>query len=111
MIEFILHLIVSAVVLMVVARLLDGFTIRSFTSALIGALVLGLVNALIRPVTLILSIPLTVLTLGLFIFVVNALMLMLATAITPGVQIRGLWTAILASVIISLFNIVVGWIF
>lgn len=111
MIEFILHLIVSAVVLMVVARLLDGFTIRSFTSALIGALVLGLVNALIRPVALILSIPLTVLTLGLFIFVVNALMLMLATAITPGVQIRGLWTAILASVIISLFNIVVGWIF
>ena len=79
MLEFIVHLVISAAILLVVANIVDGVEVKGFGSALLGALVLGLVNAVVRPVMILLTLPLTVVTFGLFLLVVNALMLWLTS--------------------------------
>ena len=82
--EFIVHILVTAGLLMVVGRIVSDIEVDDGMAALKGAVVLGLANAVVRPVVTLLTLPLTILTLGLFVFVVNALMLMLAAAIvTP----------------------------
>lgn len=111
MIEFILHLLVTAGLLMLVGRLVDGIRVGSGGAALAGALILGIANAVIRPVLVLLTLPLTVLTLGLFLFVINALMLMLAAAVVPNFTVRGLGPALIGSVLLSLLNLLVSWVF
>jgi putative membrane protein len=108
MLAFIVHLIVTAALLLVVAKLVRGVEVRSFGSALIGALVLGVVNALVRPVMVFLTFPITLVTLGLFLFVINALMLWLVGAIVPGIRINGFLPALLGSLLLTVLNLVVG---
>jgi putative membrane protein len=108
MLPFIIHLIVTAVLLLVVANLVRGVEVKSFGSALIGALVLGLVNALVRPVMIFLTLPFTIVTFGLFLFVVNALMLWFVSAIVPGIRIDGFVPALLGSLVLTALNIVVA---
>lgn len=115
MVEFILHLVLSAAILLVVANVVDGVKIGGFGSALLGAFVLGLVNAFVRPVMVLLTLPLTVVTFGLFLLVVNALMLWLMAAIVPGIRVKSFapafWAALLLvgmNVLVSLF-IGPGW--
>ncbi len=102
MISLIARWVLNALALYIVARVLPGIHLSDFGSALIAALVIGLVNALIKPIFFLLTLPVTVLTLGLFTFVLNALMLMLASALTPGFKIDGFLTALLGSILLSI---------
>jgi putative membrane protein len=81
--------------------LIDGIEVRGFFSAFFAAAALGVLNALFRPILIILTLPINVLTLGLFTFVINALMLKMASGVIPGFEVHGFWTAILGSLIIS----------
>ena len=89
--------IVNTVTLFVLPRLLDTVQVDSFTTALTAALVLGLVNTLIRPILLVLTLPITFLTLGLFIFVINGLMFWVVADIVPGFQVMSFSAAIVAA--------------
>ena len=104
--DFVVHIVISALLLVLVDYLLDGIAIAGFGYALIAALVLGAMNFVVRPILLLVTLPITILTLGLFLFVVNARVLLLAAALVPGFTIDGLWTAILAALLLTLFNYV-----
>ena len=108
MVKFILHLVVTAALLMLVANLVSGVSVDSWGSAFLAAILLGLVNAFVRPLLVLVTIPVTVLTLGLFLFVINALMLQLAAALTPGVRVEGCGAAILGSLLLSVLNVAVA---
>jgi putative membrane protein len=83
----------------------SGVQIDYWGSAIIGALVLGVVNAIIRPLLVFLTLPLTIVTLGLFLLVINALCLQLAGALTPGVKIAGFGPALIGSLLLTLLNL------
>jgi putative membrane protein len=103
----ILRWIANAVGLLVVAALLPGIQLHGAVAVIIAALVLGIVNAIIRPLLLLVSLPLNILTLGLFTFVVNALMLELTAALVPGFEVHGFLTAIVASVLLAVISSIV----
>ena len=111
MLGFFVHLIVSALLLLVVAHFVPGIAVSGFGYAVLAALVLGVVNGVVRPLLVLLTLPITVLTLGLFLFVVNALMLMLAAAIVPGFTVAGLGAALIGGLLLAVFNLVVGLFF
>ena len=96
--------LVNALALIAVAYLLPSINVSSFTSALIAALVLGLVNAIIRPVLILLTLPVTVLTLGLFIFVINALLFWLVGSILDGFHVQGFVGALIGSILFSIVS-------
>ncbi len=98
--------IVMTAAILVAAYAIDGITVSGFFSAFFAAAALGILNAIFRPILLLLTLPINILTLGLFTFVINALMLKLASAIIPGFDVHGFWPAILGSLLIS----VVSWI-
>ena len=98
-------LLASALVLL--ANLDIGLQVTSFGAALWAAFVIGLLNAFVRPLLILLTLPVTVLTLGLFLFVVNALMLMAASRLLDGFQVAGFWQAVLASVLYSVWGLVI----
>jgi putative membrane protein len=104
---FLLHLVLTALALLVVAQLVGGVHVGGFLSAMIAALILGLVNAFVRPVMILLTLPLTIVTLGLFLFVVNALMFWLAAALVPGFQISGFGAALLGSLLFTVLNLLI----
>lgn len=108
MLAFLLHLVLTAGAILIVAKVVGGVYVSGFGSALIGALVLGLVNAIVRPIMILLTLPLTIVTLGLFLFVVNALMLWLVAALTPGLQVKGFWAALLGSVLLTVLNLIIA---
>ena len=109
MLSLIARWIVNAAALLLVAYLYPGVTVASFWAAMLAALVLGLVNALIRPLLILLTLPVTVLTLGLFLFVINALMFWLVAEIVSGFQVTGFWAALIGSVLYSLITLVTSW--
>lgn len=92
----------NSVALIFTAYLLEGIYLNGFGAALMASLVLGIINALIRPLFLLFTLPLNLLTLGLFTFVVNGIMLMLTASLVAGFEVRGFLTAILGSIILSL---------
>ncbi|MBM4328777.1 MAG: phage holin family protein [Deltaproteobacteria bacterium] len=94
------------VAIIVVAYILPGVTVRSLSAAAITAAVLGILNALIKPILVILTLPITILTFGLFLLVINALLFMLASAIVPGFHVKSFWWALLGSVIVSVVSYV-----
>ena len=102
--RLILHWILSALALVIVAKLVPGFYIRGFGAALIAALVIGLVNATLGFFLKVLTFPFIILTLGLFWFVVNALMLMVASAFVPGFIVRGFVPAFWGAIVLALIN-------
>ena len=106
------HLInwlLSALAVWVVSRLIPGFHVTGVASALIAALVIGFVNATLGLVVKIITLPLTILTLGIFWFVVNALMLELAAAIVPGFRVDSFASAFWGAIILSLVNMLFRW--
>jgi putative membrane protein len=112
--SLIVHWLISTASLIIVAHLIPGIEIRGLGAALIAAIVIGLVNATIGFILKILTLPLTVLTLGLFWLVINALMLQLAAALVPGFYVSGFWSAFFGAIILSLVNMVLrslvtGW--
>ena len=93
--------------LLLVAHLYPGVIVKSFTSALIAAFVLGLLNTLLRPVLVLLTLPVTVLSLGLFLFVINALMFWMAATVLDGLAVTGFAAALIGSLIYSLCGMVI----
>lgn len=104
--HLLLNWLITAIAILISAYLLPGIAVRSFYAAVITALVLGLINAVIRPVLIILTLPLTILTLGLFIFVLNALLVLLTSAVVPGFEVRNFWWALLFSLVFSIVSFV-----
>lgn len=96
--------ILNAVALLIVAYILPGITVASFGSALIAALVLGLLNTLVKPVLILLTLPITVVTLGLFLLVLNALVFWFAGSILKGFQVEGFWWAVLGALVYSIVS-------
>ena len=103
--RLILLWLLNAVALLAVAYLLPTIHVASFGAAMIAALLLGLVNAVLRPLLLLLTLPVTLLTLGLFIFVINGLMFWLAGSLIEGFAVDGFWPAVLGSLLYS----VIAW--
>ena len=99
--------ILSSLTILVVARYLPGFRVDSFTTALVVALVLGIINALIKPIILILTLPINILTLGLFTFVINAAILIFVSRIVPGFVIAGFGPALIAAVALWLISTII----
>jgi putative membrane protein len=96
-----------AAALLLVANLYPGVAVNSFGSALIAALVLGLLNTLVRPLLVLLTLPVTLLTLGLFLFVINALMFWAAASMLDGFRVNGFWAALIGSLLYSLCAMVI----
>jgi putative membrane protein len=86
------------------AYLLDGIQVSGFLPALLAAALLGILNAFFRPIALLLTLPINILSLGLFTFIINALMLKMASGVIPGFDVYGFWTAIFGSLLISLIS-------
>ena len=101
MMYLLLNWVLSALSLMIVAHLISGFQVQSFGTAMIAAVVIGLINATIGLVLKILTLPLTIVTFGMFLFVVNALVLMLASKLVPGLLVSGFGTALLAAIVLA----------
>ncbi len=108
MLAFLAHLILTAAMLLLMANLVRGVQVEGWGSALIGAIVLGFVNAVVRPLMILFTLPLTILTFGLFLLVVNAFMLWLVAALVPGIRVQGFGPALLGSLVLTLLNLVVG---
>ena len=111
MLEFLIHLSVTAALLMLVAKAVKGVHIDSWGYAFLAALIFGVVNATVRPVMVFLTIPITIVTLGLFLLVVNALMLWLVAAVSPGIKVEGFGPAFWGALLLTVLNILVSWIF
>jgi len=102
--RLILLWILNAMALLAVAYLLPSIHVASFGAAMFAALLLGLVNAVVRPLLLLLTLPVTLLTLGLFIFVINGLMFWLAGSLIEGFAVAGFWPAVLGSLLYSVIS-------
>ena len=101
---FILQIVVVGLLLYVVARIVPGIELDGIVQALLAGLVLGIVNALVRPLLVFLTLPISILTLGLFLIVINALMLKLTAAVVPGLTVRSFGAALLGAVLLSIFS-------
>ena len=99
--------LLSAAALLLVAYLYSGVQVQSFTSALVAALVIGLFNAVLRPVLVVLTLPVTLVTVGLFLFVINALMFWAAAGVLDGFHVIGFGAALLGSLIYSLLGLLI----
>ncbi|MCJ0765808.1 phage holin family protein [Variovorax terrae] len=99
--------LLSAASLLFVAYLYSGVEVKNFTSALIAAFVIGLLNTVVRPVLVVLTLPVTLVTLGLFLFVINALMFWAAASVLDGFHVRGFGAALLGSLLYSALSIVI----
>ena len=99
-----LRWLILTVAILIAAYVIEGIQVSGFLSAFFAAAVLGILNAFFRPILIILTLPINILSMGLFTFVINALLLMMASGVIPGFQVRGFWSAILGSLIISLVN-------
>ena len=109
--RFLVTWLITAVSLLATAYIIPGISLASFTAAAIAAIVLGVVNAIVRPIILLLTLPLTILTLGLFLLVVNAISLSLVAYFTPGFTINTFWDAIFGSLILSFVSSVLNHLF
>jgi putative membrane protein len=107
MLKLLAKWLLSAAALLFVAYVYSGVQVTSFTAALIAAFVIGLLNAVLRPILVVLTLPVTVVTLGLFLFVINALMFWAAAGVLDGFQVRGFGAALIGSLIYSLIGIVI----
>ncbi len=103
----ILKWLLSAVALLLVAYIYSGVQVNSFTSALIAAFVIGLFNVVLRPVLVVLTLPVTIVTVGLFLFIINALMFWAAASVLDGFQVRGFGAALLGSLIYSALGVLI----
>jgi putative membrane protein len=104
LLHLVVNWLVSALALWVVAQIIPGIEVRGFGSALVATIVIAIVNATVGPVLKFLMFPLTLLTLGLFLLVINALLLKLASWFTPGFRVRGFLSAVLGSLVLTILS-------
>ncbi|SFS32842.1 phage holin family protein [Marininema halotolerans] len=101
---WIIRLLLNGLAVIIVAQIIPGIHVEGFGTALIVALVLGIVNTIIRPILVLLTLPISFLTLGLFIFIVNALMFWLTSAVVPGFDVQTFTAALFGSIVISIVS-------
>ena len=106
--KLILNWLLSAAALLFVAYVYSGVEVKSFTAALIAAFIIGLLNTVVRPLLVILTLPVTVITLGLFLFIINALMFWAAASVLDGFQVRNFTAALVGSLIYSAIGLVIS---
>jgi putative membrane protein len=102
--NFVIKILLSAFGVVITAYLLPGVQVADFYVAIILALVFGILNFTVKPILIVITIPLTVFTLGLFLLVINALIILIADSIVPGFSVDNFWWALLFSVILSIIN-------
>ncbi len=100
----IIQILLSAVAVYLSATLLPGVHVKSFWTAILVAIVLGLLNALVKPVLQFLSFPITILTLGLFLFVINTIIILICSYLVSSFQVNGFWSALLFSIVLSIIT-------
>lgn len=99
--NLLLRILLSAIAVIILAYILPGVGVDSYVTAIIVAIVLSLLNLIVKPILIILTLPVTILTLGLFLLIINALIILLASNIVSGFQIDGIWWALLFSLLLS----------
>lgn len=102
--------LVNSAALFLTAQVVKNFTIDNFLSALVAALMLGIINAIIRPIVVFLTLPINVLTLGLFTFVINGLMIMLVSKTVEGFHVTSFWSAMVGSIILTIVSSLLSFI-
>jgi putative membrane protein len=102
--NLLIRILVTSGLVLLIAHFMPGVNVAGFTTALIVAIVLGLLNIFIKPILVILTLPVTILTLGLFLLVINALIILLCTKIVGGFSVDSFWTALIFSIILSLLQ-------
>lgn len=107
MTTLILAWLISAISILIVGHIIPGFEVGSFGSALIAAVVIGLINATIGLFLKIITIPLSILTFGIFLLVINALMLMFASSILSGFTVTGFWAAFFGAIVLAVVNMII----
>mgnify|MGYP001049093198 CR=1 FL=1 len=105
------QILVSSVAIFAAAYLLEGVQIKNFLHAILAAILLALANFFLKPILVFFTLPITVLTLGLFLIVINAIILMIIDAILDGLKIKSFWWAAGFSILISIFTTILNWIF
>ena len=111
MLRLLLHWLLSALALLLVARIVPGFVVRGLISALIAVVIIGLVNATLGLLLKIVTFPLTILTLGIFWLVINALMIEFASWFVPGFHVNSFGAAFVGAIVLALLNMVLRWLF
>jgi putative membrane protein len=106
--KIIAHLIVTALLLLLVAQVIPGIQVKSFYIALISAVILGLLNLIVKPILVFFTLPITILTLGLFMFVINALLFLFAASFIDGFTVTGFFPALFGSIIVSIGSAIAG---
>ncbi len=99
-----INLLLSAIAVIIAAYILPGVKVENFLTALVVAVVLGIASAVLKPILIVLTLPINLLTLGLFTFVINGIIILLVSAIVPGFKVNGLLWAIIFSIVLSLVN-------
>lgn len=102
--KILIRLLVNILALVIVAYLVPGFTLDTLMAALVAAVVIGIINTLIKPIIQLLALPITLITFGIFAFIINVALLWLASFIVAGFQIDGFFTAVIASIVLSLVS-------
>ena len=110
MLTLLLKLIGLTLSVLFVGWLIPGISVANITSAVIAAAVIALVNTFIKPVLILLTLPINILTLGLFILVINALLFMFVAYLVPGIEINGFWSAFWGALVLSILSIGLNWI-
>lgn len=106
--QFLIHWLVIAIALWVTAYILPGVNFDSTTALAVAAIVLGLINAIVRPILTLLTLPITILTLGLFYLLVNGFTFFLASKVVPGFAVSGFWWAVLGALLVSIVSAFIG---
>lgn len=107
--HLVVKILINAVALMVTANIISGIYADGFLAVFLAALVLGIVNAVIRPLILLLTLPLNVLTLGLLTFVINGFMLKITSVVVAGFEVNSFWAATLGALVLSVVSTVLNW--
>ncbi len=100
----IIHWVIITVAILIAAHFIPGIRVENWEAAAVGAAILGILNALVRPLFVLLTLPITLLTLGLFLFVINALMFLVAGSVIHGFHVQSFWPALLGSLVVSVVS-------
>lgn len=104
--NFLINLLISSLAVFASAQVIPGVVIDNFTTSVVVAIILGVVNAIIKPILIIMTLPINIMTLGLFTLVINALMVLIVDSLVRGFSVSGFWTAMLFSVVLSIVSLV-----
>lgn len=102
--KILIHWLVAAIAILITAYVMPGVSVAGPMTALVLAVVLGAINAFVRPLLILLTLPITILTLGLFVFVINGFLVMLATSIVPGFAVASFWSAVLFGIVLAIVS-------